>query len=404
MDWLRLLAPFLLLLSPTRSPAVAAAVTVQPAPELEGLHRYLVDRRFSGSVLVARGDKILLNRGYGMANYEWNIPADPETKYKLASVTKQFTAAAILLLQERGKLSVNDNICKWIDPCPAAWRPVTLHHLLTHSSGVGSPHNLPDFAKTARLPATPAELAAMSAALPMDFAPGTQWAYSNGGYNLLGIVIERASGKSYAEFLRTEIFEPLGMRNSGYDDGKAVLAKRADGYDFKESKLVRANFEDMSVPYSAGGLYSTVEDLRIWYKALFGKRFLSEASLRAMLGEAGGKVRYPTHEYRGLTLLYGYGLENGPLGRIVLPGFDGKQYFHTGSIEGFRSLATYVPEQDITVIAISNVTGVLPLLLLSQKAVAALTGKAEPTKVAPLTPPAGAAPTPAQPAANAPVR
>ena len=178
---------------------------------------YVTSGKFMGSVLVARGDQILLNKGYGSANLEWNIPNDPSTKFRLGSLTKQFTAASILLLEERGKLSVSDPVKKYLPDAPAAWDKITLYNLLTHTSGIPSFTGFPDYAESEPFATTPANLVARFRDKPLEFEPGTKWNYSNSGYALLGYLIEKVSGESYADFVQKNIFTPLGMKDSGYD-------------------------------------------------------------------------------------------------------------------------------------------------------------------------------------------
>jgi len=180
--------------------------------------------KFSGTILIARDGKPIISKGYGMANYEWDIPNTPQTEFRLGSVTKQFTSAAIMLLQERGRLSVNDPVCRYFPECPAGWESMTIRHLLTHTSGIANYTSFPSWMeKKATLPITPAELLAEYKVKPLDFAPGEKYSYSNSGYHLLGLIIENASGKSYADFLKENIFTPLGLKHTGYDDTRTLV-------------------------------------------------------------------------------------------------------------------------------------------------------------------------------------
>jgi CubicO group peptidase (beta-lactamase class C family) len=176
--------------------------------------------RFNGSILVARDGKVLVRRNYGVANLEDNIPNTPQTRFHLASITKQFTATAILMLQERGKLNVQDPICKYLADCPAAWQQITIHHLLTHSSGIPNFTDFPDWLQTRALPSTFASTVLRFKDKPLDFQPGEKYNYSNSGYILLGHIIEKISGRTYEGFLRDSIFVRLRMLNTGYDDNK----------------------------------------------------------------------------------------------------------------------------------------------------------------------------------------
>lgn len=292
--------------------------------------------RFSGAILVARDGKILVSKGYGMADVENDVPNTPETRFRLGSLTKQFTAASILLLQERGKLSVQDSVCKYIAPCPEAWQPVTIHHLLSHTAGVPDFTGLPDYQKTMREPAPVESLITRFRDLPLDFKPGEDWKYSNSGYILLGYIVEKVSGKSYESFLRENIFEPLKMTSTGYDHAAEIVKRRARGYAPGPDGLVNAPYLDMSIPFSAGGLYSTVGDLYLWDQALYGEKILKKPSLDAMFTA----VR---HDYG-----YGYG---------VAKLFNHRVLSHGGGIEGFRTSINRFPDDRVTVIVLSNYEG-----------------------------------------------
>ena len=182
-----------------------------------------------------------------MANYELNIPNTPQTVFRIGSITKQFTAMAIMILQERGKLNVNDPICKFLENCPAAWQPITIRHSLTHTSGMVNYTNLPDAPKGLTR-YTSAEFVDLLRGKPLEFTPGEKFAYNNSGYYLLGLIIEKTSGKTYEEFLRDNIFAPLGMKNSGYDDPRPLVANRASGYRRAGSTFVNATYLDMGFP------------------------------------------------------------------------------------------------------------------------------------------------------------
>jgi CubicO group peptidase (beta-lactamase class C family) len=295
--------------------------------------------RFSGAILVARDGKVLVSKGYGMADVEHDVPNTPETKFRIASITKQFTAAAILLLQERGKLSVQDSVCKHVAPCPDAWQPVTIHHLLSHTAGMPDFTGFPDYQKTMRNTAAPESLVARFRDRPLEFKPGEDWRYSNSGYVLLGHVIEKVSGKSYESFLRENIFEPLKMTNTGYDHPGAVVKRRARGYAPGPDGLVNANYLDMSIPFAAGGLYSTVGDLYLWDQALYGEKILKKSSLDAM--------------FTAVRNDYGYGYR-------VNKVFNRRHATHGGGIEGFRTSIDRFTDDRVTVIVLSNYEGARP--------------------------------------------
>lgn len=290
--------------------------------------------RFSGAILVARDGKVLVSKGYGMADVENDVPNTPETKFRLGSLTKQFTAASILLLQERGQLSVQDSICKYVAPCPEAWQPVRLHHLLSHTGGVPNLTSFPDYARTKREPTTVEATIGRFRDLPLDFKPGEDWKYSNSGYILLGHVVEKVSGKSYEGFLRENIFEPLKMTSTGYDRTDEIVKRRARGYAVgPNDRFINASYLDMSIPFAAGGLYSTVGDLYLWDQALYGEKLLKKSSLDAMLTAVRGD--------------YGYGFYVNKL-------FDRRLAAHGGGIEGFSTSIHRFPDDRVTVIVLSN--------------------------------------------------
>jgi CubicO group peptidase (beta-lactamase class C family) len=293
-------------------------------------------KQFMGSVLVARGNEVLLSKGYGFANMEWDIPNAPAVKFRLGSITKQFTAASILLLEERGKLSISDPIKKYVPDAPAAWDAITIYHLLTHTSGIPSFTGFPEY-KTYKLsPATPEKTLALYRDKPLEFQPGEKWNYSNSGYVLLGYLIEKISGQSYEEFLRENIFVPLGMTSSGVDSNAAIIPRRASGYSPSPNGIVNAEFIDMSVPHAAGALYSTTEDLLRWNQGLFGGKLLKPESL--------AKMTAPFKNDYALGLVV----------RIV----EGrKRISHGGGIEGFNTDLSYYPDERLTVVVLGNLNG-----------------------------------------------
>lgn len=300
----------------------------------EYVNALVKQNRFSGAILLARDGKVLLSKGYGMANLENEIPNTPQTKFRLGSLTKQFTASAILLLQERGKLSVQDGVCKYVDNCPEAWKPLTIHHLLTHTSGIPNMTSFPEFQKAKFFPMTPTESIAMFKDKALEFAPGEKFSYSNSGYILLGHIVERASGKSYADFVRENIFQPLGMKNTDLDTNSAIIKNRAAGYSRGGDGLVNADYINMTIPYAAGAMYSTVEDLYLWDRALYTEKLISKKSLEAMTTPFKDGYAY------GLSIGEQYGL---------------KTIVHGGGIEGFSTFLTRFTDGDGTVIVLSNI-------------------------------------------------
>ncbi len=252
--------------------ALCLAVTVRAEdlrPKFDEYMKKCVEvKHFSGAVLVSKGSETLFAKGYGFANAELEVPNTTRTKFRLGSITKQFTAMAILILKDRGKLKLEDPVGKYIDDSPKAWERVTIHHLLTHTGGVPSYTDDPAYVKKMMMPETVKSMIARFRDKPLEFKPGEKFHYSNSGYFLLGAVIEKLSGKSYETFLEDAIFNPLGMRDTGYDHAATLLAARASGYNLGDAGLRNAEYLDMAQPYSAGSLYSTVLDLALWDRAL----------------------------------------------------------------------------------------------------------------------------------------
>ncbi len=296
---------------------------------------YQQHRHFMGSVLVAKGGHVLLQKGYGMADLEWSVPNTPDARFRIGSMTKQFTATAIMQLAEQHKLSVQDRACKYFDQCPDAWKQITIHQLLSHTSGIPSYTDESGFASPPflRLPKTPAQVLLWTKDKPLEFEPGTKWKYSNSGYIFLGIIVEKVSGEKYASYLEKHIFNPLGMLNSGYDETNVVLPHRASGYQPCGESICNADYIDMSLPYAAGSLYSTVEDLYKWDRALYTTNVLSKASLDQMFTPVRNQ--------------YGYGWMLGPMA-------NHKQIGHGGGIPGFTSYIARFPDDDAAVIVLSN--------------------------------------------------
>src|SRR5579871_1657273 len=297
---------------------------------------YASSKRFMGSVLVARGGDVLFSKGYGAANLEWDIPNFASTKFRLGSITKQFTAASILLLEERGKLKVEDPVKKYLSDAPPAWDKITIFHLLTHTSGIPNFTNFPEYRSIEPFPITADKLVAFFRDKPLDFEPGEKWSYSNSGYVVLGHLIEKISGETYEKFVQANIFDPLGMQDSGYDSNSAVITHRAAGYAPSPKGPVNAGFVHMTVPFSAGALYSTTQDLLRWEQGLFSGKVLSEASLQKM-----------TTPFKNN---YAFGL-------LVYTVNGHKMISHNGGIEGFNTDLIYYPETKITVAVLANLNG-----------------------------------------------
>ena len=295
-------------------------------------------KRFHGSILVARAGTPLVAKGYGFANAEWEIPNSPSTRFRIGSITKQFTSMLVMQLQQQGKLSVQDPACRHLSPCPDAWKPVTIHHLLTHTSGIPSYTGLAAWSQTMMMPRTPEEMVGLFRDLPLEFEPGSAFRYNNSGYYLLGLVIEKVSGRTYEDALREQILEPAGLEDTGYDNTRDVLARRASGYTRTATGLANAPYLDMRHPYSAGSLYSTVEDLLKWEQTLDTDRLLPSAARAAMFTPFRENYAYGWTVRPASPQTYGKG-------RIA----------HGGGINGFSSMIVRVPDDRLTAVVLSNV-------------------------------------------------
>jgi CubicO group peptidase (beta-lactamase class C family) len=323
--------------------ALGLAVTARAAGRTSQFEEYLdacvTVNHFSGAVLVSQDGETLFARGYGFANAEHRVPNTTRTKFRLGSITKQFTAMGILILVERGKLKLEDPVGKSIEDAPKAWEGVTIHHLLTHTGGVPSYTDDPEYPKKMRMPETVTSMIARFRNKPLDFRPGEKFHYSNSGYFLLGAIIEKLSGKSYEAFLKEAIFDPLGMKDTGYDHAATVLAGRASGYSLDGDGLKNAEYLDMAQPYAAGSLYSTVEDLARWDRALRDGKLISKASYTKM--------------YNPFKNNYAYGW-------TVTTEKGRKAIGHGGGINGFATEILRYPDQRLCVVVLCNVLPMNP--------------------------------------------
>jgi CubicO group peptidase (beta-lactamase class C family) len=281
--------------------------------------------RFTGSVLGAQNGTMLLSKGYGMANYEFDVPNSPDTVFPIGSCTKQFTAAAIMKLQEQGRLNVSDPITQYI-PNASPWNDIRIYNLLNHTSGIPceggylliDPTDIPL-----------KELVRRFVDLPLTFKPGENYTYSNNGYITLSYIIEVASGQSFDEYLRDNIFLPLGMNSTGQDDAADVFKNRASGYTTFGGKRVHYEHQNIHNSYGAGSMHSTTEDLYRWEQALYTHgKILSQASLDAMAKNGYGIVKA---EYLNRTLI-----------------------FHSGRNFGYTAFTGYYPDSKTSIIFLSN--------------------------------------------------
>jgi len=298
----------------------------------------------NGSVLVAHNGKVF-DKGYGVADKENLVLNTPQTRFRLGSVSKQFTAMAILMLQERGKLHVQDHLCLYIPSCPQDWQPITIEHLLTHTSGIPDYTNFPDFAVTWTQAVTVEQLIARFKDMPLQFSPGSVFRYSSSGYVLLGYIVERVSHMSYATFLQQRIFDPLALHNTGYDTQYPSLPQHATGY---YPGYIKPDAYDMSVLYAAGALYSTVEDMYVWDQALAAHSLVSQQSLDAMFAlHASCPSSGPGGCLMHSDLGYGYGwfIAQEPEGRLI---------YHVGRIDGFLAYNGFYLATNTDVVVLSN--------------------------------------------------
>ncbi len=303
---------------------------------------------FSGAVLVAKNGKIVLCKGYGMANYELDVPNTPQTKFRIGSISKQFTAMLIMQAQAKGLLHLTDPITKYIPNYPNGEK-ITIHHLLTHTSGVPLFYSFPEFKNRVRTPYTLEQVVAIIKQKPLEFEPGEKFSYSCSGYTLLTYIIEQVFGNKYETVLKTQVFDPLTMYDSGYDKSSPIIKHRASGHYYPDvpegvkwdlKKLVNADCIETNMPFEsgAGALYSTVEDLYRWDQALYTEKLLPKESLTAIF----------TPYQKFLTRHYGYGWWIGTFyGHTVIE--------HSGQIEGFCTDIRRYPEDKACIIVLSNI-------------------------------------------------
>lgn len=320
------------------------------------LKQYYEYGQFNGSILVAENGKVIYKKGFGMANMEWGISNQPDTKFRIASVTKQFTAALVLQLVEEGKIKLDGKITDYLtDYRKDTGEKVTVHQLLNHTSGI------PDYKNVSSNPYSPADFVKKYVSGELEFEPGTKYKYNNGGYSILGAIIEKVTGKSYETVLQERILKPLGMTNSGYAHNSSLLEKHASSYEKTPNGYVNAPYIDMSIPYAAGSIYSTVEDLFKWDQSLYEDKILSAESKRLMFTP-------------GLSN-YGYGIRitDQPIGKSDR---KTKVIWHGGGgINGFASLISRAVEKRQTVIILDNGSNGLNLPKMTNSILGILNGQ-----------------------------
>lgn len=291
-----------------------------------------------GTILIAKDGKPIVSKGYGMANIEFDAPNNPQTVFRLASVSKQFTAAAIMILQERGKLNTSDLACKYLTECPTAWQPITIRHLLTMTHGIPNITAL-EIGGLRSLPIPMDQWYETTSKKPLEYTPGEKFKYLNAGYTVLGLIIERVSGKSYGEFMQENIFTPLGMKRTGYEVPLRIIKNRAIGYkQLQGDPIANVPYREIIRMYSAGGIYSTTEDLLLWDQVLYTDKLLSKKSIDEMFTPFREMV-----PGRG----YAYGWWSSQQ-------FGRRRLAHGGNATGFITYFARYPEDRVTVIVLSN--------------------------------------------------
>ncbi|WP_445384741.1 serine hydrolase domain-containing protein [Robiginitalea sp. IMCC44478] len=288
-----------------------------------------------GVFLVAKNGKAIYRKAFGKANIELGVDMTPENVFQIGSMTKQFTSVGILMLYEQGKLNINDPIIRYIPDYPNG-EVITLHHLLTHTSGIKDFTKMKSIMGIAHKDLSPKELVDFFKSEPVDFAPGEQFKYNNSGYVVLGYIIELVSGETYEDFIEKHIFEKLGMENSRYANDREVIVNRASGYHKGFTNKMHVS---LKIPYASGSLMSTVDDMLIWQEALNDNLLVRQITIEKAF------TKYTLNNGEEFTYGYGWHIKE-------IEGTPSRQ--HGGSIFGFKSMGVYIPSKDIYVIGLTN--------------------------------------------------
>ncbi|MBW1296059.1 serine hydrolase [Aquimarina litoralis] len=291
------------------------------------------------SILAAKDGKVVYRKAFGKANLELDVPLKPENVFEIGSITKQFTAVAILMLEEQGKLKIEDDITKYIPDYPTKGKKITIHHLLNHTSGIKSYTGMQNFLELTRKDMTPTELIDVFKNEPMDFDPGEEFRYNNSGYILLGYIIEVITKDTYENFIEKNIFEKIGMKDSYYGKMSQLIKNRAAGYKQDKDSFLNADYLSLTLPYAAGSLMSTVDDLLKWQNAISANTFIKRTSLE--------KAIYGSKLNSGEEINYGYGW-----GKTKLQGAKG--YEHSGGIFGYTTNGIFLEDENVYVIGLTN--------------------------------------------------
>ena len=297
------------------------------------IEAYMQMNQFCGSVLIANNGNVLVSKGYGYANYQFNIENTHQTKFRIASLTKGFTSIAIMQLVENNKLKLDDKLMKFISDYPRG-DEITIKHLLSMTSGIPNHTEFDDFDKERRVFSyNILQTIETFKGKPLEFTPGERFKYSNSNYLLLGFIIEHVSDMTYAEYVKQNIFEPLKMQKSGYETPEKIIINMAQGYRFKNNEIENAKFRNMSNAHASGALYSSIEDLYIWARTLYTNKLISKKSLETVFS--------PVND----NYAFGWG---------VIDVFNHKMITHSGEIDGFTSNISCFTNEDICVIILSN--------------------------------------------------
>ena len=291
------------------------------------------------SILIAKNGTAIYKKAFGKSNLELNTSMSSENVFQIGSITKQFTAVSILMLVEQGKLNLNDRIETHITDFPTRGKKITIHQLLNHTSGIKNSTPIGSNVSLSRKDMTSTELVDYIKNNPLDFKPGSQFKYSNAGYILLGRIIEITSGVSYKEFIENNIFKKLNMNSSSYGSMKNIIKNRAKGYQFENNKFVNADYLSLTLPFSAGSIMTTTDDLLLWNNALLNFSLIKKESLQ--------KAMSPSTLNNGKKIPYGYGWRFANLN-------GSKVIAHTGSTKGFTSTAMFFPKENIYMVTLTN--------------------------------------------------
>jgi CubicO group peptidase (beta-lactamase class C family) len=297
------------------------------------------------AVIVTKGGEVIFRKGYGLANLELRVSIEPHMVFRIGSITKQFTAVCILMLCQQGKLSLQDDITSFLPDYPTGGRNVTIENLLSHTSGITDYTDKPEYTKFWREDVRIERIIDIFRNLPFEFEPGEQFRYSNSGYILLGAVIEKISGMQYAEFLNKNIFMPLGMSHTRYDNPDQIVPGRVAGYQYKENKYLNAPYLSMTLPHAAGALASSVDDLALWDTALSAGEIVKPEMLEQAFTSAVLK--------NGDSTQYGYGWSIFEHEGITFMG-------HSGDINGFCGSSLRIPSENVFMALLTNCENPVP--------------------------------------------